>query len=586
MEEAVAKMEELIDDDDVVDATIYIQPPVDNGVESEQDSDNEDQPRSLDHLSARQLAAGAELRVRTRSTPAEDCDTDTDSEPVAVPVEPTKKAKIPPPPERKWEDVVFSPSIQNDNLPLPNRHYSMTRPIEYFELFFDDVVLEYICECSIKYAQQKGNHNFNLDKGTLKSFLGILILSGYCDLPRCKMYWEQKPDVHNQAVSDAMSRNRFDDIMQYLHVCDNNNLPPNDKFGKVRHFLSMLNERWLHHFPGDTNICVDESMVPYYGRHGAKQHIHGKPIRFGYKVWCLANKLGYLIQCEPYQGASTGNTNPALGVGGSVVCDLISELNPDTKHNIFMDNFFTSLKLLNHLSSLGYGATGTIRCNRIENAPIEDPKVVKKSNRGYSCSIVDNVTNIMLCSWHDNSVVTMATNCHTIEPKAKAKRWSAKDKKSIEVHQPNLIAQYNAFMGGVDQMDQNISNYRISMRKRRWWWPIFSWLLSACLNNSWQLSRLHGGDSSEDQLSFIRSIVLPYLAASKAARVNLPLSQARASVGGKNKAPVEVRTDGAGHFLEAIPKQRRCAQCHKKVQKLCTKCDVPLHLECFQLFHA
>jgi len=42
----------------------------------------------------------------------------------------------------------------------------------------------------------------------------------------------------------------------------------------------------------------------YYGHHSSKQFIHGKPIRFGFQIWCLNARLGYLIQFEPYQGAS------------------------------------------------------------------------------------------------------------------------------------------------------------------------------------------------------------------------------------------------------------------------------------------
>ena len=29
---------------------------------------------------------------------------------------------------------------------------------------------------------------------------------------------------------------------------------------------------------------MDEVMIPYYGRHSAKQYIRGKPIRYGFKV--------------------------------------------------------------------------------------------------------------------------------------------------------------------------------------------------------------------------------------------------------------------------------------------------------------
>ena len=38
-----------------------------------------------------------------------------------------------------------------------------------------------------------------------------------------------------------------------------------------------------------------------------------KPIKFGYKLWCLSSRQGYLVQCEPYSEKS--QTLPALGFG-------------------------------------------------------------------------------------------------------------------------------------------------------------------------------------------------------------------------------------------------------------------------------
>ena len=93
----------------------------------------------------------------------------------------------------------------------------------------------------------------------------------------------------------------------------------------------MLNEKWLNHFSDENYLSINESMVPYYGRHGLKQHIHGKPIRFGFKIWCLCTTEGYLIQAEPYQDAGTNDKIEDLGMGGSVVSDLIPEL-PNTNN--------------------------------------------------------------------------------------------------------------------------------------------------------------------------------------------------------------------------------------------------------------
>ncbi|KAI5710074.1 hypothetical protein M8J75_005478 [Diaphorina citri] len=32
-------------------------------------------------------------------------------------------------------------------------------------------------------------------------------------------------------------------------------------------------------------------------------------------------------------------------------------------------------------------------------------------------------------------------------------------------------------MGGTDRLDQNVSRYRSNIRSKKWWWPLFAWLL-------------------------------------------------------------------------------------------------------------
>jgi len=100
----------------------------------------------------------------------------------------------------------------------------------------------------------------------------------------------------------------------------------------VRPLLASLNDRWLLFKPPAYHLSIDETMVPYFGKHGCKQHVHGKPIRFGYKMWYLASSDDYLLQGEPYQGASTGCDIPGLGMVGSVVMDLVSELPRNHKY--------------------------------------------------------------------------------------------------------------------------------------------------------------------------------------------------------------------------------------------------------------
>ena len=159
-----------------------------------------------------------------------------------------------------------------------------------------------------------------------------------------------------------MSKKRFEDILKYHHVCNNNQLNPNGKLSKIRPLYSLTNDWRLQYFPMEQDLTIYESMVPYFGKHSSKQFIRGKPIRFGFKLWCLTTRLGYLIQFEPYQGAGAGRHE--LGTGAGVVLDLISEL-PKAPYRLYFDNLFTSVKLKHQLTDMGIGGTGTLYTNRI-----------------------------------------------------------------------------------------------------------------------------------------------------------------------------------------------------------------------------
>lgn len=58
--------------------------------------------------------------------------------------------------------------------------------------------------------------------------------------------------------------------------------------------------------------------------------------------------------------------------------DFISELPRDRKYMLYFDNFFSSLRLMDYLKCEGFGATGTIHANRLEDAPLTDVKKFSK----------------------------------------------------------------------------------------------------------------------------------------------------------------------------------------------------------------
>ena len=75
-------------------------------------------------------------------------------------------------------------------------------------------------------------------------------------------------------------------------------------------------------FASANNYSVDGSMIPYYGRHGTKQSIRGKPIQFGFKVWCLCLSDSYRIHTKPYRGKDTNLLETELGQGSDVILGM------------------------------------------------------------------------------------------------------------------------------------------------------------------------------------------------------------------------------------------------------------------------
>lgn len=422
-------------------------------------------------------------------------------------------------------------------------------PTEWFTKFFDDEVINLFVQFSNMYANSH-NRLGDIQANEMRCFFAILLLSGYTLVSRREMYWENSKDTKNELVCEAMSRNRFRFIMQNIHCCDNNNLNKDDRFAKVRPIFTILNNKFIDITPKEENHSIDESMVPYYGGHGTKQFIRGKPIRWGYKLWTGTNKYGYIEWFELYQGANTILSNRNFGLGASVVlefADVLQRNNPNTPYNLYFDNFFTSVNLLKQLSIRGLKGTGTVRQNRLgKSCKLPHSSKLKKKDRGYFEYISLSNNQMVICKWNYNSVVSIASNNCPVFPTTQVKRFSQKEKKNIYIPQPNIIKKYNENMGGVDRADQNISLYRVSIRGKKWYFPLISHSLDMAEHNAWQLYRSNGGKL--DHLGFRRSVTLGILESYKRDSKRGP-SRASASLHDYS------RYDGLGHLVIYQDKQ-------------------------------
>ncbi|KAH9639642.1 hypothetical protein HF086_009095 [Spodoptera exigua] len=114
---------------------------------------------------------------------------------------------------------------------------------------------------------------------------------------------------------------------------------------------------------------------------------------------------------------------------------------------------------------------------------------MKKKPRGYSAQLVCNKNKLAVVKWSDNKVVTFISSYIDSYPIEKIKRYSKESKSKVDVACPQVVKEYNKYMGGVDLADMLISLYRTPLKSRRWYLGIFAQLLDMCINNAWLLYR-------------------------------------------------------------------------------------------------
>lgn len=570
---------------------------------TDEDSADEDDSGLIDNLSGRQLTGNAEAVFHDgRRTTEDDCEAQlsgndeaifrderrsTEHDGEAHNSSPINSYKTP-----KWS---LGTSLTPGDCIFPEANYAKYRdftPVELFELFFDDDMWNLLVDQTIVYATLQGETDFLVSKDEMKVFLGILIVSGIVPVSSRRMFWRNSSVTRNEAVYQAMRRRRFEKIMQFIHFSDNSSLDATDKYAKVRPLFRHLTKKFIEHFQPVKSLSHDEAMVEYYGKHGCKQCIRMKPIRFGYKAWCLNTDDGYLVTFDLYQGCTyEGNelNEKVFGKCAATVLKNIDSLPEDKRslpYNIYFDNLFTSFELLKELKDRNYGATGTIRANRCKHCPLKSVDVMKRQKRGTAEFASDKVNKIMVCRWMDNAVVSVASTVHTSNASSKVRRYSKSEKQNVEIDCPKIVQEYNQHMGGTDRQDQNVNKYRIAIRGKKWYWSIFTWMIDVTVQNAWLLHKKSGGGLS--QFEFKEQIAQTYLT-----RYGTPPKGAGRppsySTKGDKRVLEDIRFDGIEHYLVETQdnKRRRCAGegCKKRPFSQCGKCNVGLCLACNLSFH-
>ncbi|CAC5421000.1 unnamed protein product [Mytilus coruscus] len=155
----------------------------------------------------------------------------------------------------------------------------------------------------------------------IKDFIDLCFLMEIDVKPESKLYWSTDPFMESPIFRKTMSRNRFMQIMRYLHFSDNHNAqqpghPSCDVIYKIRNILNIFDTSMKREFVPTCQVSIDECMIPFKGRVKFKQYMPAKPTKWGIKIWALADSnTGYICYTDVY----TGQTDRPQGQMGAHV---------------------------------------------------------------------------------------------------------------------------------------------------------------------------------------------------------------------------------------------------------------------------
>lgn len=335
-------------------------------------------------------------------------------------------------------------------------------PHEFYLLFLDNEVLNFLVQETNRYAEQCKVRNknkytvnkwYNTDPQEMKVFLGIVMYMGLVQMPSIRHYWK-KDAYFNTKISQSMSRYRFESILTLFH-CANNENARGERLAKIQPLVEMMTMKFKQCYAPEEKICIDESVVPFLGRLLFKQFLKNKRHRYGIKVFKICAKDYYTLEYNVYSGKGSQTQNESL-FSTNIVLNM-TEPYQDSGRTIYMDNWYSSVDLAQKLLARGTHMVGTLRANRKGNPP---NVVVKKLKKGEV--VAQQKDGVMVLKWKDKRDLLMISTKHDASCIDVPKRGLIQRK-------PKVVMDYNDGKSFIDRNDQ-MGSYASPLRKSMKWY--------------------------------------------------------------------------------------------------------------------
>uniref|UniRef100_A0A6B0V5N5 Putative dde domain transposase n=1 Tax=Ixodes ricinus TaxID=34613 RepID=A0A6B0V5N5_IXORI len=229
--------------------------------------------------------------------------------------------------------------------------------------------------------------------------------------------------------------------------------------------------------------------------------------------------------------------------------------------------------------------------------------------RGESHCKVRSDDKMCILKWKDNKSVLVISTAFGTEPEGSCERFPKNEEKRRKVKQPDAVARYNGYMGGVDLIDRFVSYYRISLRTKKWTVSVFAHFLDMACCNGWieykrdceraDIPKQQRLDLLDFKMNIAISLIQAEMRGSKRLREQEEESNKEETTHtGWQRSQIiplpldDVRYDMTGHLSkhQRLGSHMRCRNpgCTGKSRVKCLKCGVFLCLQnryCFVAFY-
>lgn len=375
-------------------------------------------------------------------------------------------------------------------------------PAALADLFFSCDFLHSLVQATNNYAhrtvgpvQQHARFRYWKDTNIeeMRKFIGMLLYMGLAKLPSISHYWRLDQLYNFPLFRKVMSRNRFQLLLRYFHFSEND-ATATSRLHKIQPILDRFNNIMSDLYYPEVGLSIDESMVLWRGRLIFRQYIKNKKHKYGIKLYELCESSGMVMKIRVYRGKSE-KPPPGTLHSTEVVLDLM-EGYLEKGHVIYADNFYNSPDLTRRLSQRNTYICGTLRKNR-KNLPVDVTNA--KLKRGELAAKVCN--DITVCKWKDKRDVLVISNKHNLQ------LVRVRNKNGKISLKPNIVADYNLGMSGVDRGDQMVSYYSCLRKTFRWHKKLGLHVFEVYIQNAHRLLRLRDRTSKMRLVQFREDFV-------------------------------------------------------------------------------